>query len=233
MFELILAILAIGLLVFFVPSSLEGRDDKRSNSVKHRKRGESSERDLLVTLEKMGIPKSTVFHDLYIEDHRGKSAQIDLVLITSVGIVVIEVKDYGGWIYGNANATNWTKVMAYGKNKYKFFNPIKQNAGHILKLKSKLLQFKNIPFFSVIVFYGDCELKEIEYVPENTFVTKQHRLYEVFRYIKKNHPLAPYTDKSEIFSLFQKAVSDGSFRQNQEKHITQINNLVGAHRVFK
>ena len=60
-------------------------------------------------------------------------SQIDLVLVTSEGIIVIEVKDYSGWIYGSGNNTNWTKVLSYGKKKYKFYNPIKQNNNHIIQ----------------------------------------------------------------------------------------------------
>ena len=41
---------------------------------------------------------------------------------------------------------------------------IKQNQNHIVQLRKKLKQFEKIPFFSVIIFFGDCELKEINYV---------------------------------------------------------------------
>ena len=66
-----------------------------------------------------------------------------------------------GMIFGSGNNTNWTQVLSYGRKKYKFYNPIKQNNNHIKELRKTLKQFEEVPFFSVIVFFGDCELKEV------------------------------------------------------------------------
>ena len=62
--------------------------------------------------------------------------------------------NYNTWIFGNGNQTNWTQVMNYGKNKYRFYNPIKQVKSQVLSIKNSLTQFDQIPFFSIIVFYG-------------------------------------------------------------------------------
>ncbi|NEN25223.1 NERD domain-containing protein [Cryomorpha ignava] len=78
---------------------------------------------------------------------------------------------WSGWISGDGHRTTWTKVLNYGKVKYRFYNPIKQNNSHIKALKNLHSQFKTVPFYSVIVFYGDCELKEINYVPKGTYIT--------------------------------------------------------------
>ena len=43
---------------------------------------------------------NVIFHDLYVEKHKGHFSQIDLVVVTEVGIIVFEVKDYSGWIFG-------------------------------------------------------------------------------------------------------------------------------------
>ena len=84
-------------------------------------RGESSERDLIYRLVKGGIPSSTIFHDLYIPNKNGYT-QVDLVIPTSVGIFMFEIKDYSGWIFGNANHNSWTQVLAYGQEKHHFYN---------------------------------------------------------------------------------------------------------------
>ena len=110
-------------------------------------------------LWKNGISKENVFHDLYVEKRKGGFSQTDLVILSKVGIIVFEIKDYCGWIYGNGNQPQWTKVLAYGKQKYFFYNPIMQNNTHIAELRKKLSQSENIPFHSIIVFSGDCELK--------------------------------------------------------------------------
>ena len=201
-------------------------------SVTSLNRGTKSERKLILKLLKKGIHEQTIFHDLYIETNQGKSSQIDLVIATTEGMVVIEVKDYKGWIYGNANYNNWTKVLAYGKRKYRFYNPIKQNISHIKSLKGELKQFEKIPFYSLIVFYGECELKEINYVPKGTFIVKQHRIFDVLKNIKKNNEPAPYIDKLEIIEMLKNSVKNGESKINQNTHIERINDMTGKDRVY-
>lgn len=41
------------------------------------------------------------------------------------GIIVIEVKDFSGWIFGNGNYFYWIKVLVYGEKKFRFYNFIK------------------------------------------------------------------------------------------------------------
>lgn len=196
-------------------------------------RGTNSERDLILKLLKNGIPPQTIFHDLIIKKRNNKFSQADIVLATTQGIIVIEVKSYGGWIFGNGNHTNWTQVMAYGEEKYRFYNPIKQVKSQISSLKDRLDQFGNIPFFSVIVFCGSCQLKEINYVPEKTCVVKPHRLNEVLNLIMDNNPPAPYTNKQEVVDVLKEAVSNGSNIDYQKQHIANINNFVGKHRILE
>ena len=59
-------------------------------------RGTWSEQDLAARLERLGLPPSSIFHDLYIQKPNGCYSQIDVLALTSVGIIVFEVKDYSG-----------------------------------------------------------------------------------------------------------------------------------------
>lgn len=195
-------------------------------------RGTNSELRLILKLLKVGIPSETIFHDLIIKKSQNKFSQVDIVLATTEGIVVIEVKDYSGWIFGNGNQTNWTQVMNYGKNKYRFYNPIKQVKSQVLSLKNSLIQFDQIPFFSIIVFYGDCHLKEINYVPENTFIVKPHRISEVLNSIKSNNGPAPYKNKHEVVDVLRQAVLNGSNEDYKKMHVDNIKNIVGKHRIL-
>ena len=193
-------------------------------------RGTNSELRLILRLLKSGISSEVIFHDLIIKKRNGKFSQVDVVLATTEGIVVIEVKDYGGWIFGNGNQTNWTQIMAYGKNKYRFYNPIKQVNGQILSLKNSLKQFEKIPFFSIIVFYGDCELKEINSVPESTMIVRPHRILEALNSIKVSNNPAPYKNKQEVVDTLKQAVLNGANKDYQKQHIGNIENIVGKHR---
>ena len=195
-------------------------------------RGTSSEKDLILKLLKNEIPSKAIFHDLMIRKGQDEFSQIDLVLATKQGIIVFEVKDYKGWIFGSGNHNNWTQVLAYGKRKYRFYNPVKQNKNHINNLKNTLKQFEKIPFYSIVVFYGDCTLKEIEYIPKDTYIVKPHRIMDVINQIKNNNEFADYSNKQEIVDKLNKAVILGGNEEALKKHINRIKDKVGKHRVF-
>lgn len=200
-------------------------------SVTSLERGTASELHLVKLLLKSGVPKETIFHDLYFSKGGGEFSQIDLVLATTEGIIVFEVKDSNGWIYGNSNYTNWKQTYRNGK-KYSFYNPIKQNKGHISSLKKSLDQFNRVPFFSIVVFYGSCEIKEIDYVPKNTFIVKPHRIPEVLKLIKESNPPANYSNKQEVVSVLKRAVENGSDPRVKEQHVKNIKDKTGKGRIF-
>ena len=194
-------------------------------------RGTSAERDLVLKLLRYGVPSQTIFHDLYLRRRNGTFSQIDLVVATTAGIVVFEVKDFSGWIFGTGYQSQWTQVLAYGKQKYRFYNPIMQNNKHIADLRNQRKQFENIPFFSVVVFDGDCELRDISFVPEGTFVVREERVLEVMRMIQAKEP-APYTDKHEVIRVLRDAVENGAHKGTEEQHIEKVTDMLGKHRVF-
>lgn len=209
-----ISILILGFLIKKSINITESNENhfRNKNSIKEdlgSKRGTRSERELVSKLLQYGIPSQTIFHDLYLKKYYGKYSQIDLVVPTKVGIFVFEVKEYSGWIFGTGFKPQWSQILNYGRDKYYFYNPILQNAKHIEDLKKQLKQFENIPFYSIIVFHGDCELKEINFVPENTFVVKSRRVIEVVEKILSEKITANYSNKREIVNLLEQAVKNG------------------------
>ena len=74
----------------------KARDKKLVKTVTELYRGVKSERDLVLKILKSGIPAHVIFHDLYVKKNKADFSQIDLVIVTNVGIIVFEVKDYSG-----------------------------------------------------------------------------------------------------------------------------------------
>ena len=58
--------------------------------------------------------KRYVFNDLLFEQ-RGRSCQIDHVLISENGIFVIETKNYSGVIFGEEEEREWRQVLRRGE----------------------------------------------------------------------------------------------------------------------
>ena len=222
-------------IVFFVGFIFlfgKNRDKKLLETVTKSNRGTRTERDLVLKLLKHRIPAQTIFHDLYLKKYSGDFTQIDLVVVTEVGIIVFEVKDFSGWIYGNGNQSQWTEVLAYGKRKYRFYNPIMQNNKHIKDLKNQLKQFENIPFYSIVVFYGDCLFKDVSFIPKGTFLLKSKRVLEVIKIITKKNEPVQYMDKNEVIRELKKAVQNGENVETQIQHIENIKGMLGKDRIF-
>ena len=195
-------------------------------------RGTWSERDLILELLKNGFNSGALFHDLYLKKYNGRYTQIDLILATKVGLIVFEVKDYGGWIFGKGNQNQWTQVLAYGRDKYRFYNPVQQNAGHIKELRKQSEQFGKLPMFSVIVFYGDCNLRDISFIPNGTYVTTAHRVLDVVYTIINNNPPANYADKHEVIRILANAVQNGADAESRKHHAESVKDMLGKARVF-
>lgn len=209
------------------------RDRKLLKTVTTINRGTKTERKLVLKLLKSNIPASTIFHDLYVKNKNDNFSQIDLVVATKVGIIVFEVKKYGGWIFGNGNQRKWTQVLAYGKRKYQFYNPVLQNRKHLTDLKKQLPQFENIPFYSIVVFYGNCNFKDIDFIPDGTFLVKSGRILDVINKIIQENEPAKYTNKKEVVKTLSEAVKNGENLEIKKEHIKTINNMLGKHRIFE
>src|SRR5258705_992173 len=218
-------------LVAFVLLFSELRDKKLLETVTKSNRGTRTERDLVLKLLKHGIPAQTIFHDLYVKKYNGNFSQIDLVVATKVGIVVFEVKAYSGWIFGSGHNSQWTQVLAYGKRKYRLYNPIMQNSKHVSDLKKQLKQFEDLPFYSIVVFYGNCVLKDINFVPNGTFLVKSSRVLEVMGTIMKNNELARYTNNNEVVRELKEAVKNGEDKETQIQHIKNVRDMLGKDRI--
>ena len=172
-------------------------------------RGERSERRLVLKLLKMGVNPRAIFHDIYLQKPNGEYTQIDLAVATSAGLIVFEVKDYGGWIFGNEGQRYWTKVLAYGRLKSRFYNPIMQNNGHIRALRSRLTQNPDIPIYSVIVFYGNCIFRNVSYYSEDTYILHPREVNGVVSELM-SRPNADFGNKHEIMDVLTQAVRNGN-----------------------
>ena len=189
--------------------------------------GTRAERRLVIRMLRRGVHPKAIFHDLYLQKRNGEFAQIDIVVATPQGLLAIEVKDYSGWLFGNEKQQYWTKVLNYGKEKYRFYNPIMQNAGHIKALREQSEQLARLPIFNVVLFAGNCTLKNVNYWAYNTFVGYANNINYVLKKIKK-FPLAQYTDTKDVVRLLSQAVENGNNPEIIARHLDFVRrNCVG------
>lgn len=229
LFLIFLIFILLSIAFFFIYTEII--DSKLLKTVTSKNRGTKSERKMVLKILKSGIKSTAVFHDLYLNNGNGKYSQIDLVIATNVGIVVFEIKEYSGWIFGTEKQKNWTQILAYGKQKYKFYNPLFQNIKHIEDLKNNY-HFEGVPFFSIIVFFGNCQFKNSVNLPSNTFLTKSSDVIKIFNEILQNNQLVKYNNKWDIVNFLKQAVKNGESPLIIEKHIENIQKLKAENRFY-
>lgn len=184
-------------------------------------RGTRSELNLINNLLKSGYKETAVYHDLYVSKKNGTTSQIDVVLCTKIGLIVIEVKDYSGWIFGNGHQMNWVQITKYGRNKNYFYSPIKQNANHIKALK-QCNTLKDIPMYSFIVFYGNCKLKNISQIPINTYIQHEEYCIKELNNIINDNAEYQYLNKWKIVEELQNFIKAGNNPEIRHCHAEQI-----------
>jgi len=123
--------------------------------------------------------RGMILRNVYVPKQNGGTSEIDLLYVTEKGIIVIESKNYSGYIFGSEDSANWTVTLYAGKDflgrkkteKHRFYNPIQQNKSHIKQLSHFLNE--SVPFYSVIVFSDRCSLMDVTWHSINTFVCKK------------------------------------------------------------
>ena len=88
--------------------------------------------------------------DLIIPDGLGGSLQLDYLVLLHGGVLVLDVKNYRGALFGADNAPLWTQVVK--SRSYKFDNPLPHNR---LRAQTVGLLLPEVPVRACVVFTPD------------------------------------------------------------------------------
>jgi transposase-like protein len=178
-------------------------------------KGLIGEKAVAATLSMLDSSKYKVINNVVLSGH-GKTAQIDHLVISNYGIFVIETKNYKGWIVGGENSEYWTQIIY--KWRKKFYNPIRQNAGHVQALRNNLQEFPNLQFISIIIFSNRATIK----VRTNTAVIHPRQLLKFIG----NYSEGNLSDgiKEGVFEKINSINLKGNY--NKSQHIALIQQTV-------
>ena len=159
---IVLLIIAVAIFVVVIIFSVSARQNPADQSDRSKKvvvdKGDFGEYVVAKTLGDTEPGKQYVINN-FCFSVKGNTCQIDHILINSAGIWVIETKNMSGKIYGKEEDGYWRQVLGYGNTVNKFYNPKKQNATHIYRLKY-ILGNKHI-FHNVVCFLDGADLSEV------------------------------------------------------------------------
>lgn len=140
------------------------------------------------------------------------------MMINEKGIFVIECKNYAGNIYGKEDYKMWTQYL--GGSKKSFYNPIKQNIGHINALKELLPDEDKEQISSFIAFSERATLK-VEYEPKRLMVdTSTNCVWGLKKFLKKLPIVFTNEHIDELYNLLY-PLTQVSEEEKQE-HVDSI-----------
>jgi len=174
--------------------------------------GEKSISSILYLLDKS---KYSVINNIVLERDT-KTSQIDHVVISDFGIFVIETKNYKGWIVGNEKSEHWTQVLF--KRKQRFYNPIKQNLGHINVLKTYLSKYPSINYIPIVVFLSKSDIK----VKTTYNIINSRQLIQTIK--KYNEINLEQRENEDIYKIINEANLVDTY--DKTEHIKSIKKLI-------
>jgi hypothetical protein len=107
-------------------------------------RGTVGELQVAGVLDRIGMD---ALHDVVLPDGRGGLTQVDHLVLTAAGILVVETKNYGGMIFGRGGEPTWTQRV--GRQTHAFQNPLRQNHLHVQAVRALA---PGVPVMERVVF---------------------------------------------------------------------------------
>ncbi|MBO5543889.1 MAG: NERD domain-containing protein [Oscillospiraceae bacterium] len=190
------------------------------------RKGENKIARKLAWSNTFGKPGITL-NNVYVPRKDGRSSEIDLLYITRKGIIVIESKNYSGFIFGDENNKNWTATLYAGKDwigrkqieKHQFYNPIWQNRTHINSLRRYLVD--EIPMFSLIVFSDRCEIKELRWSDPNVYICHTDGTNGMVSKIWKHNP--DVLNDAEVMDIAKRLMPFANLSEEEkQQHVADL-----------
>lgn len=168
-----------------------------------------------------------VLTNIYVPRQKGDTTEIDVLYITCKGLIVIENKNYAGYIFGTESHKNWTVTLYAGKTwlgrnaveKHQFYNPIWQNNTHIKYLKEYL--GTDTRAYSIVTFDNRGDLKDITVNSPDVHVCNHAALSDVINEIWRTNQ--DVLDEKQIEEIYLKLKPLTNIDEaTKEKHVQDI-----------
>ena len=218
-FEIVVSVLMIIIPIFIVILSVKARYNHMT--------GQGLEKRVYGILRGFEKHGGKTIRNCYLIWKDGYTSEIDNILIHKKGVFVIECKDYRGWIFGRDIDAHWTEVFKSERGntkKYSFYNPIKQNGGHIRAIRNKIRDF-DVPFYSIIVFSNECSFANITNNTEVDIIKEKILYKTVCRLMECSRDVLSYEDVEKYYKILCNDVLD---KEIAVKHIANVESLKRA-----
>lgn len=164
--------------------------------------------------------------DLLISNSKSRTgfSQIDHLVISPYCLFVIETKNYNGEIKGNRMDQQWSV-----SNRFKMYNPLKQNYGHIKAVESLLKEIEDIRYVSMISFTMRCRFSidpQLRHISSDELVVYDVELSEyIGRKLTrlKQENVEPLLSPEQINMIYERLSNSNITDQNtRNQHVQRI-----------
>ncbi len=171
------------------------------------------EEQVAANLKRLSGRRYRILNNIMIMEH-SESTQIDHIVIGRSGIFVIETKNYKGTVVGNESSYQWHHYV--GAQDYTFYNPCRQNEGHIRALRRLLRDYEDLPIYSMIAFPGSCTLNvESEYAAVLYWDECAKEIHRCRR--------DKYLSKEEVQEIAARLLEENAdTRRNRKAHVKSV-----------
>lgn len=187
-------------------------------------KGRAGEYGTSVRLERItGYKKFLI--NTYIKKDNDKTTEIDIIMLHEKGIFVIENKNFKGYIYGDEIHEQWCQITYKGRysKKFYFYNPIKQNAAHIIWLK-KILEGKKI--YSIIAFNDEAIIKKAENSNPELIITNSKNIITIIENtIKDKENIYTCEEIDKMYNSLKPYSGNNVSKSEKENHIKEVEEI--------
>lgn len=193
--------------------------DRFKHPEEYTTKGSSGERIIYTTLiDRFHVPERQMLRNVYIPTQNGKTSEIDLIVVSKKGLLIFEVKNYAGNIYGDAKRNKWIQYL--GKKKNYFLNPFVQNRTHVKHLRKYLEKYGDIPIIPMVTTISRGKWKVKNYGPNDYLLGYNSHLADILLNTPDSELMAQHFN-TILAKLTPLSRPDESVRQ---EHIEQIKN---------
>lgn len=137
--------------------------------------------------------------------------EIDHLIVSPVGVFVIESKNYSGYIFGSQHQAKWTQTLTGRKTQ--FMNPLRQNYKHCLAVSRLLGVVDGVE--SLVLFHDKASFKT-KFPPNVRYVSELEAFLSGFTHVK-------FTDSQlEEFNTRLAKVISVTTREDFKQHISEV-----------
>ncbi|MDR1927945.1 MAG: NERD domain-containing protein [Oscillospiraceae bacterium] len=164
----------------------------------------------------------------YIPKADGATTEIDIIMLHSSGIFVIESKYYSGWIAGSYRRDRWSQVLVDHNcrlHPVSFRSPLRQNFAHASALRQYLCDWSQVPIYPIVAFSDHCHFMRLE-VPDCGAVVHFRALAHTVAELAAKTPQA--LEEAAAEAIYRKLLPlTGRSQAEKQKHVNRVKEAWG------